>query len=127
LDRGIHVAVATFSTQKDLVDGVIQRSISFTSRSSENIDIPIFGGHDRVRNHGDGKQSQLLLAMNYFNKQGMNYSASKSASDRISPASTVLIDDDGRNIAIAKRDGYRTIHYDPSDSENENVLTLEKT
>lgn len=123
LDHGIHVAVATFSTQKDLVDDVLKRSIPFATRLSGDVDIPIFGGNDRVKNYRDGKQSQLLLAMDYFNKQRNDYS---SGSPRQTPASTVLVDDDGRNIAVAQSDGYRTIHYDPSKSENENALTLDK-
>ena len=114
LERGIHVAVATFSTQVELLQEVMVDAIQ------TDIKIPIYGGDDTVAPHLKGKQSQLILARWYFDKRG------GGAVANIAPRETVLIDDDGRNILIAQQDGYRTLHYNPERSQDENALALEK-
>ena len=115
LERGIHVAVATFSAQKELLREVLVDAIQ------TDIQIPIYGGDDTVAAHLKGKQSQLILARWYFEKRGGD-----GAVANIVPQETVLIDDDGRNILIAQEDGYRTVHYNPKRSQDQNALMLEK-
>jgi len=116
LERGIHVAVATFSKQKELLQEVLGDAIQ------TDIEIPIYGGDDTVAAHMKGKQSQLILARWYFDKRG----GGGGAVADIAPRETVLIDDDGRNILIAQQDGYRTVHYNPQKSQDHNALMLDK-
>ena len=110
--RGMFVAVATFSMQKELIREVLQNSIQ------SEIDVPIYGADDVIAPRMIGKQSQLILARRYFDEKHRDAGAAIAARE------TVLIDDDGQNIRIAQGDGYRTIHYDPKSSEGEDALVL---
>jgi len=89
LERDIHVAVATFSTQKDLIRQVLQEALGYptlsrgnsgeaatendgtTAESSKSAvpNIPVYGGDDSVEGHTRGKLSQLLLAIQGLNKE----------------------------------------------------------
>ena len=129
LEHGIHVAVATFSRQIKLLNKVLLLSIPLADDDKEQnryTAIPIFGGDAYVEKHDEGKQSQLLLAMNFFNEQEMRTSPQLRSNDSITPARTVLIDDDVLNIEIARRDGYQTLQYDPDNSKREDALTFQK-
>jgi hypothetical protein len=75
------------------------------SRAKE---IVVFGGDDYVKGYSEGKQSQLFLSMERFNKQ-----PSRGRVASITPPVTVLIDDDPENIKVALKDGYRTIQFHP--------------
>jgi hypothetical protein len=103
LDRGIHVSVATFSTQKELISAVLTSSINHEQANS----IPVFGNDDRVDHYDLGKQSQLLLSINYYNQQHAQ------RSNAITPETTLLVDDDGENIRVAQADNYCTLNYQP--------------
>jgi hypothetical protein len=109
------VAIATFSTQKELLQGVIGSMTKISPKTP--MDVPIFGRQDVVKGYSKGKQSQLLLAMNHFNAI-----ESERKGFVITSRSTALIDDDKDNIRIAHRDGYRTILYDPENSGSVNAL-----
>jgi hypothetical protein len=111
------VAIATFSTQKELLQGVIL-PMTVEKNSQTPVHVPIFGRQDVVKGYSKGKQSQLLLAMKHFN----DIESKKKGIVIITPRSTTLIDDDEDNIRIAQRDGYRTILYDPDNSGNVNAL-----
>lgn len=100
--------------------------IAVDDKDGDDPSVPIFGGDAYVENHEEGKQSQLLLAMNFFNEQEMRRSPELPSSQGISPATMVLIDDDGLNIEIARRDGYHTLHYDPDHSQSEDALIFQK-
>lgn len=104
LDKGIRVAVVTFSTQTRMIAKVLEKAIPH-SRAK---DIVIFGWDDQVKGYSKGKQSQLFLAMEHFNKQ---HSPSRGKVDPITPPDTVLIDDDPENIKVAIKDGYKTIQF----------------
>ena len=125
---GIYVAIATFSTQIDLLRSVVQNSLGSppqsyagdsNSSASSNMVIPVYGGNDRVAPYWHGKQSQLVLARQYFDNLRKN-----GETALLSPSEIVLVDDDERNIAIAQKDGYRTIWYDPEHSDAEDALVL---
>jgi hypothetical protein len=103
--RGIRVSIATFSTQIDLINDVLQKSLPVYKP------IPIYGGDEYVNNYGEGKQSQLYLALQFYNENGLLQGERK-----IEPLNTLLVDDDSRNIKIAKHDGYCTIEYTPGSS-----------
>ena len=176
-ERGIHVAVATFSTQKDLIQEVLQEALGYTRTEQQKVPdtgpgdvnqdsptandagdssnhlftgpyIPVYGRDDVVEGSNKGKQSQLLLAMEAINRQtkitmadipvlvegetaqlqqqedagehtnkdGEKQLASTTAPALITAASTLLVDDDRRNIQIAMEDGYRTILFRPDDA-----------
>jgi hypothetical protein len=106
LDNGIQVAVATFSTQTRMIARVLEEAIPH----SRATDIVVFGGDDYVKGYSQGKQSQLFLAMESFNKQ---QAPSQGRVAPITPSATVLIDDDPVNIEVAMQDGYKTIHFLP--------------
>ena len=128
---GIYVAIATFSTQIDLLRTVVQNSVrqspqqqyhgDSTSSASSRV-IPVYGGNDRVAPYWHGKQSQLVLARQYFDNHRRQQKNGETA--LLSPYEVVLVDDDERNIAIAQKDGYRTIWYDPEHSDAEDALVL---
>jgi len=115
LQRGIHVAITTFSTQKNLLRQVLEGSL----RTSSELDIPIYGGADEIAPNMQGKQSQLILARRYFDEKS-------HVAGTILVGETVLVDDDGVNIRIANDDGYRTIHYNPEDSQADDALVIKK-
>ena len=106
LERGIHVSVATFSTQTELISAVLGQTIDHEQAKA----IPVFGDNDRVDNYDQGKQSQLLLSMNHFNQMHAQ------RSNPITPKTTLLVDDDADNIRVATADGYNTIQYTPGTS-----------
>jgi hypothetical protein len=120
-EHGIHVAIATFSSQNDLLRDVLQGSLQ-TKRTTRggNYDIPVYGGNDRVAPQLHGKQNQLILAQNYFNEKKDDGEMDMLLSE------IVLVDDDERNIEIARWDKYRTILYDPENSEAGDALVLTK-
>jgi hypothetical protein len=178
----IPVAITTFSTQKQLIQNVLQQSLMnyhhYQHQQEENdrqhpddnieknannnlpqVIIPVFGWDDHVRGYDYGKQSQLYLARQYYfynrdyNQNDMKQQQQqqqqqskqqkfvrkqqqqqrrqqrrqqKDNDNNIIPLRqhTVLIDDDYKNIRIAKIDGYRTIHYNLDNTNNENILVL---
>jgi hypothetical protein len=106
LEKGIRVAVATFSTQTTMIAKVLEEAIPH-SRAKE---IVVFGGDDHVKGYSKGKQSQLFLASESFNKQ---QAPSRGRAAPITPRFTVLVDDDPENIDVALKDGYKTIQFYP--------------
>jgi FMN phosphatase YigB (HAD superfamily) len=106
LDKGIRVAVVTFSTQTRMIAKVLQEAIPH----SRVEDIVVFGGNDFVKGYSDGKQSQLFLAMEHFNKL---QAPSRGRVVPITPSVTVLVDDDPENIRVANNDGFKTIQFHP--------------
>ena len=113
LDQGLLVSVATFSTQASLISSVLEKAIPHEKATS----IPIFGGDDVVKGFVKGKQSQLHLSLEHFRQL---------SSPQLDVASTVLVDDDFRNINIARRDGYQTIYYKPGSSLFRATSSLDK-
>jgi len=97
--------VATFSGQTDLIRSVLEQSIPHAKIGT----VAVFGSEAYVENHSKGKRSQLWMAVNHFGQ--LNPSP-------IHRSRTLLIDDDPRNIRIAREDGYRTILYDPSEEKS---------
>ena len=108
LHRGLFVSVATFSTQKTLIGEVLNHALGVEQAAT----IPIWGGDDELKHYAQGKQSQLHLAIEYFNRRSTN----KNAASTLQPSNAVLVDDDLDNIAIAHRDGYHTMPYIPGRS-----------
>jgi hypothetical protein len=105
LQKDIHVAVATFSDQVDLISDVLAATVAHDDAAQ----IPIYGGTANVRGSFEGKRSQLLLAVEHVEaKTGLS----------LPKEATVLVDDDRANIARAKKDGYKTIFYDPTIPHN---------
>ena len=104
-NRQIDAAIVTFSEQVGLISNVTQQ---------------FFPGH-YIPVHGwytssEGKQGHLLRAIRDINKSHGN--------TNVSNETTILIDDDKRNIKKARKDGYRTIQYDP---ESDNPMVLVET
>mmetsp|Transcript_4762 Transcript_4762/g.8107 ORF Transcript_4762/g.8107 Transcript_4762/m.8107 type:complete len:262 (-) Transcript_4762:20-805(-) len=97
-NRRIDAAIVTFSTQIDLIGNV-------TGQTFPGQYIPVHGWYTAK----DGKQLHLVRAINDINAANGNR--------KISNATTILIDDDKRNIKKARKEGYRTIWYDP-DADN---------
>lgn len=95
MDRGIQVAVVTFSEQEELISNVMKR-IFPESR------IPVRGWLDKE----GGKQKHMEKATQDIMSQiqeGMI----------ISKETTLLIDDDERNIKIARDNSYQAIAFNP--------------
>lgn len=98
--EGISVAATSFSKQIDL----IQKVLASVVKAKKQSEIPIFGGDAYGDGKQDGKQSHLILAIDYFN-------AKRETDKPTNPQTTLLIDDDPHNIQVAERDGYQTILY----------------
>ncbi|CAB9526078.1 expressed unknown protein [Seminavis robusta] len=122
LQARMPVAITTFSNQKELIQKVLARSLKAYDREHAQTEkeaaiyyIPVFGGDDWVKGHSKGKQSQLKLAMQYYNNQQQQKDKDKDNNkDPITPASTLLIDDDANNIKVARKDGYQAVLYMPT-------------
>jgi hypothetical protein len=111
--EGLHVAVASFSAQEDLIRHVISETIP-TSQ-----DMIVRGG--RNRSEPEGKKKQLAEAL-YSIRQ-------RSDATDLSPSNTILIDDDKNNIRMAKSDGYYSIWFDPDNVDGffTSITSMEKT
>jgi hypothetical protein len=96
---GIPVAVTTFSRQTQLIARVLQVALQ------DEALLPVFGGDTWVEGYTKGKQSQLYLALEHFNRE------QHFTDTVITPGGTLLIDDDPENIRVAVQDGYHTILY----------------
>ena len=104
-NRQIDAAIVTFSEQIGLISNV-------TRQFFPGQYIPVHGWYTS----SEGKQGHLLRAIRDINKShGNTY---------VSNGTTILIDDDKRNIKKARKDGYGTIQYDP---ESDNPMVLVET
>lgn len=101
-NRQIDAAIVTFSEQIGLISNVTQHF--FPGQY-----IPVHGWYTS----SEGKQGHLLRAIRDINKSHGN--------SNVSNETTILIDDDKRNIKKARKDGYGTIQYD---TEPDNVMFL---
>ena len=118
LDRGLYVAVVTFSTQVDMVRSVLEAIVGQERAQS----IPIRGGGSGVVG-GNGSMA-LKDAWIYHGqgshggKQAHMASAVEELEQRhdgleIHKTTTVLIDDDGKNIRTALKQGVRAVWLNP--------------
>jgi len=103
MSHSIHVAVVTFSGQTRIISEVLK-----TTFPNASVDIPVRGGYDDV----NGKQNHLALATEDIKKLTAKSTGTPAA---ISGATTVLIDDDGRNIRIAQKNGFHAVHFNPDE------------
>lgn len=101
----IHVAIVTFSKQPALIKGVLDTVLG-TELASK---VAVRGGDRSWRYEGagskDGKQAHMASAVEEL-EQHDNVEITKST--------TLLIDDDKRNIRIAMEDGVRAVWFCPS-------------
>lgn len=100
----IRVAIVTFSRQASLIRRVLEASVGVEVASK----IPIRGGDRSWSYEGvgsqDGKQAHMASAVEELEQNG---------EIDISKATTLLIDDDKRNVQIALQDGVRAIWFRP--------------
>jgi hypothetical protein len=101
----IHVAIVTFSQQPALIKGVLEAVLG-TELASK---IPVRGGDRSWRYEGlgtkDGKQAHMASAVEELEQSG---------EIEITKSTTLLIDDDERNIRIAMDDGVRAVWFCPN-------------
>jgi hypothetical protein len=102
----MQVAVVTFSVQTPYVRGVLDYICGIQASQQ----IPIRGGDRSWQYKGsgslDGKQSHMASAVEELESQC-------AAEVELSKNTTLLIDDDARNIRAALRDGTRAIWFNP--------------
>ena len=96
----LHVGVVTFSRQIQLVRGILDQIVG--PEVSQRI--PIRGRDDSWK-HTQGKQPQMASAIEELE--------SHHAGLRITQNTTLLVDDDKRNIEVALTNGVRAIWLDP--------------
>lgn len=94
--RNFFIAIVTFSSQESLISEVMTMTFPKFHR-----EIPVHGGMKKPKK---GKQTHMELATSDLERRHER---------KISKESTVLIDDDERNIRIAHKNGYRAILFDP--------------
>lgn len=110
LDQGIRIAIVTFSSQRDLIREVLQ---SFLEDAEAAKKIPI-RGNDRSWDYTgsgsrEGKQAHIASAVEELEQDGKI---------EIAKSTTLLLDDDIRNIKIALEDGVRAVWFNPQKPEN---------
>jgi hypothetical protein len=108
LERNFHVAIVTFSPQVEMIGSLLQTIVGTDVCRK----IPIRGG---------GPHQWMYTGMgNKEGKQGHMASAVEELEQlqkaEITKATTVLMDDDARNIRIALREGVRAIWLNPEKS-----------
>jgi hypothetical protein len=105
----IHVAIVTFSRQPNLIKGVLESVLGMDAASK----IPVRGGDRSWRYEGtgskDGKQAHMASAVEELEQNG---------NVEITKGTTLLIDDDKRNIRIAMEDGVRAVWFCPTQPKN---------
>jgi len=111
LDEGLHVAVVTFSTQIDTIRYILDELTD--NRAG---DIPIRGGFAGRAFDYDGKGSTE-------GKQAHMASAAeeleaRNAGLKIARETTLLVDDDTKNIRFALQNGVRAVWLNPKNSSN---------
>jgi hypothetical protein len=103
LANNIHVAIVTFTTQIKFVRGVLE---SITPHAEK---IPIRGSDRSWSYNGEGSQEGKQPYM----ASAVEELEHKSSDIRISKQTTLLIDDDARNIRYALADGTRAVWFNP--------------
>ena len=109
MERNMWMAVVTFSPQIELISTILTHLVGRLSLHK----IPIRGGHSsQWRYAGMGSQD---------GKQGHMASAVEELEQRfhadITKRSTVLLDDDAKNVRIALRNGVRAVWFNPKQPE----------
>jgi hypothetical protein len=102
--NNIHISIVTFTPQTAMVKGVLENIVG-TERAER---IPIRSG-DRTWSYQGagshaGKQAHMASAVEELEQNGQV---------EITKNSTVLIDDDQRNVRHALKDGVRAIWFNP--------------
>jgi len=102
--RNIHIAIVTFSRQPNLIKGVLEAVLGVELAAT----IPIRGGDRSWKYNGvgsrEGKQAHMASAVEELEQSGQV---------QITKSTTLLIDDDKRNIRTALDDGVRAVWYNP--------------
>jgi hypothetical protein len=114
LAKGVQIAVASFSVQEQLIRDVIRDAIPPAR------DIVIRGGKNL--SGPQGKRDQLTQVLHDIH-------SGTSGDKSILPANTILIDDDKNNIRGAKKDGYKSLWFDPHNAQGffDSIMALQKT
>lgn len=116
--NNVHVAVVTFSPQVNLVRHVLNHYLG--NELSRKVPIRA-GGHFSYTGSGmqEGKQAHMASAVEEIE-------SSSDGDIEITKQTSLLIDDDVKNVRIAFRDGVRAILLNPDQSETvlEDIATL---
>jgi len=108
MQQNIHVAIVTFSRQTNLVKGVMESVVGVEQASR----IPIRGGDRSWKYEGvgsrEGKQAHIASAVEELEQQSGSVTTIE-----ITKSTTLLIDDDKRNIRTALEDGVRAVWFNP--------------
>lgn len=104
----IHVAIVTFTPQTGLVKNILEKMTQHDERLYKYV-IPIRGGDKTWSYTGvgstHGKQAHMASAVEELLQHNTNADITKQT--------TVLIDDDRKNIRIALKDGTRAVWFNP--------------
>lgn len=105
---GLHVAVASFSAQEELLRETIRLAMS----DSDGTSMIVVGGRNSSEKTGKRRQLEKVL-------DAMASKNAPQSTDR-SPvkANTLLIDDDPGNIRMARKDGYLSFWFDPDHADS---------
>lgn len=99
--QGLLIAVASFSAQEEL----LRETVCLAMQPVDTTNIMIVGGQNYAEE--TGKRRQLHTILTSLNN------TTKSPT----PSSTMLIDDDKRNVRLAVLDGYRGVWFDTGNVE----------
>ena len=104
----IHVAIVTFTPQTVLVKSILEKMTQHDERLAKFV-IPIRGGDKSWTYNGDGSRHGKQAHMASAVEELMHHNAETD----ITKQTTVLIDDDRRNIRFALSDGTRAVWFNP--------------
>lgn len=104
MNNDIRVAIVTFSQQPKMITQILENVVGIENAAR----IPVRGSDRSWTYNGsgsrDGKQAYIASAVEELEQLG---------DVRISKQTTVLIDDDRKNIRIALKDGVRAVWFNP--------------
>ena len=113
MQHNIHIAIVTFSRQISLVKGVMEAVVGVEQAAK----IPIRGGDRSWKYEGagsqEGKQAHMASAVEELEQQHRQQQSGGGVGLEITKSTTLLIDDDKRNIRTALEDGVRAVWFNP--------------
>jgi len=115
---GMHVGIASFSSQPELIQSVVDiviegeaskevvvRSGLRTCEGAQGLDEIPQDVLDRFASHGTGKQLHIASIVHAIE--------SREKGIKLSPSAVLLIDDDDNNVKQANRNGMSAVRFNP--------------
>ncbi len=109
--QGLHVAIASFSAQEALIRETLRLALQPVNITK----MIVVGGDNYSEETGKCRHLRTIRAV------------LAESSDSVTSSTTILIDDDKRNIRLADADGYQSLWFDPDHPERlfQRIMSLQ--